>query len=273
MRISSIGSILLLFSFAHAGVERFLQPISFPLGDDSSTRKHTSAYFSTQQYAGSSTTLHASSSSFTLDRLKLETKLSDLLKHRYQVDGKVLAFLGREWNQLEVGSHFQIKIRDCNPEELSANMFVRFSLWDKGIKLGDYSMPLRLAHMQGVLFSKVPLSRGAKPSDDCFEVKDVDILKNHANSVPATANLSGYQIDANVKPGSPLKWNLLTKTTLVEKGEIVNVFASGNGIYVTMKGIALEPGVKDSIVRVKNISSEKEFRAKVLDGNSVKVHL
>ena len=40
-----------------------------------------------------------------------------------------------------------------------------------------------------------------------------------------------------------------------------------------MKGIALEPGVKDSIVRVKNISSEKEFRAKVLDGNSVKVHL
>jgi len=51
------------------------------------------------------------------------------------------------------------------------------------------------------------------------------------------------------------------------------VFASGNGIYVTMKGIALEPGVKDSTVRVKNISSEKEFRAKVLDGNSVKVHL
>ena len=53
---------------------------------------------------------------------------------------KFWLFVGREWNRLEVGSHFQIKIRDCNPEELSANMFVRFSLWDKGIKLGDYSM-------------------------------------------------------------------------------------------------------------------------------------
>jgi len=273
MRISCIGGILILFSFAQGGVERFLQPISLPIGDDSFTKKQTSAYFSTQQYAGSSTALHASKTSFVLNRPKLETKLSDLLKHRYQVDGKVLAFLGREWNQIEVGPNFQIKIRDCNPEELSANMFVRFSIWDKGIKLGDYSMPLRLAHMQGVLFSKIPLSRGGKPTDECFEVKEVDILKNHANSVPATANLSGYQIDTNVKPGNPLKWNLLSKTTLVEKGEIVNVFASGNGIYVTMKGIALEPGVKDSIVRVKNISSEKEFRAKVLDGNSVKVHL
>ena len=273
MRISSIGSIVLLFSFAHAGVERFLQPISLPLGGDSITRQQTSAYFSTQQYAGVSTTLQASKGSFNLDRSKLESKLSNLLKHRYQVEGKVLAFLGREWEQLEVGSHYQIKIRDCNPEELSANIFVRFSVWDKGTKLGDYSMPLRLAHMQGVLFSKVPLVRGGKPSEDCFEVREVDTLKNHANSVPATANLSGYQIDANVKPGNPLKWNLLSKTTLVEKGEVVNVFASGNGIYVTMKGIALEPGVKDSIVRVKNLSSNKEFHAKVLDGNSVKVHL
>ena len=40
-----------------------------------------------------------------------------------------------------------------------------------------------------------------------------------------------------------------------------------------MKGVALENGVKDSTVRVKNISSNKEFSAKVLDGNSVKVHL
>ena len=203
----------------------------------------------------------------------METKLSNLLKHRYQVDGKVLAFLGREWNRLEVGSHFQIKIRDCNPEELSANMFVRFSLWDKGTKLGDYSMPLRIAHMQGVLFSKVPLSEVENRQRIVLKSGKSILSKNHANSVPATANLSGYQIDANVKPGNPLKWNLLSKTTLVEKGEVVNVFASGNGIYVTMKGIALEPGVKDSIVRVKNISSNKEFRAKVLDGNSVKVHL
>jgi flagella basal body P-ring formation protein FlgA len=53
----------------------------------------------------------------------------------------------------------------------------------------------------------------------------------------------------------------------------VDVFASGNGIFVTMKGLALEDGVEGSFVRVKNLSSNKEFQAKVLSENSVKVHL
>jgi flagella basal body P-ring formation protein FlgA len=53
----------------------------------------------------------------------------------------------------------------------------------------------------------------------------------------------------------------------------VDVFAAGNGIYVSMKGMALEDGVEGSFVRVKNLSSDKEFHAKVLNENSVKVHL
>ena len=66
---------------------------------------------------------------------------------------------------------------------------------------------------------------------------------------------------------------LLSKATVIRKGQVVDVFASGNGIYVTMKGIALEDGLLDSSVRIKNISSDKEFQAKVLSENSVKVHL
>ena len=63
------------------------------------------------------------------------------------------------------------------------------------------------------------------------------------------------------------------KSYLGEKGQIVDVFASGNGIYVTMKGMALENGVAGGDVTVKNLSSKKEFQAKVLNENSVKVHL
>ena len=50
--------------------------------------------------------------------------------------------------------------------------------------------------------------------------------------------------------------------------------ASGNGIYVTMKGMALEDGVEGGLVKIKNLSSDKTFSyAKVLNENSVKVHL
>ena len=50
-------------------------------------------------------------------------------------------------------------------------------------------------------------------------------------------------------------------------------FASGNGIYISMKGMALENGVEGGIVKVRNLSSEKEFQAKVLNEKSVKVQL
>ena len=40
-----------------------------------------------------------------------------------------------------------------------------------------------------------------------------------------------------------------------------------------MKGMALEDGVEGGIVTIKNLSSKKEFPAKVLNQNSVKVHL
>ena len=53
----------------------------------------------------------------------------------------------------------------------------------------------------------------------------------------------------------------------------MDVFASGKGIYVTMKGMALEDGVEGGLVKIKNLSSDKTFHAKVLNENSVKVHL
>ena len=106
-----------------------------------------------------------------------------------------------------------------------------------------------------------------------FDKKPVDVLKKHAGTVPANINLKGYQLASNVKSNTPIKWNFLSKVTLVKKGQIVDVFASGNGIYVTMKGMALEDGVSGGNVTVKNLSSKKEFQAKALNENSVKVHL
>jgi flagella basal body P-ring formation protein FlgA len=85
--------------------------------------------------------------------------------------------------------------------------------------------------------------------------------------------VKGYQLSSNIKSNTPIKWNFLSKVTLVKKGQIVDVFASGNGIYVTMKGMALENGVAGGNVTVQNLSSDKKFQAKVLNENSVKVHL
>jgi len=142
-----------------------------------------------------------------------------------------------------------------------------------GLRLGFFSTPIKIMHLEDVYFTDKSISNGEKLSVHSLKSRKVDTLKQYANSVHAGAKLAGYEVSTQLRPDTPLKWNHLSKINLISKGKVVDVFASGNGIFVTMKGLALEDGVEGSFVRVRNLSSEKEFQAKVLSENSVKVHL
>lgn len=214
-----------------------------------------------------------SSKSITLDREILEKRLAESIAHRYQSSGNIVTFVTRKWKPVDVSSSFLMKISDCSPDELGSSMFVRFSIWDEGNLIGDFAEPLRVGQYIDVFFSKSPLIRGVRLDSTQLEKKPVDILKQYAGAVPANSKLNGYQLASNIKSNMPIKWNNLSKLNLVKKGQVVDVFASGNGIYVTMKGMALENGVEGGIVTVRNLSSDKKFQAKVLNENSVKVHL
>jgi flagella basal body P-ring formation protein FlgA len=116
-----------------------------------------------------------------------------------------------------------------------------------------------MAHFLEVFYSKAPLVRGTRLDSSNLSTRLVDVLKQHAGSVPYQSRLAGYQLDANLKANSPLKWSNLSKVVLVRKGQIVDVFASGNGIYVTMKGMPLDDGVEGGVVTVRNLSSDKKI--------------
>jgi len=273
MRFLFIPVVFFSYLSAWADVGRFLEPlqigpaspqVQYVVKSSALVAPHAPRPF--LQQAPVSTTV-------TIDRHLIESRLSDALAHRFQSSGKVAAFLTREWRKFAAGSNFIIKIKDCSPDELTSSSFVRFSLWDQGKLIGDFAEPVRLAHYVNVFFSKSPLLRGTRLNASALSSRPVDILKQHAGSVPSQSRLAGYQLSANIKADSPLKWSNLSKVTLVKKGQIVDVFASGNGIYVTMKGMALSDGVEGGVVNVRNLSSEKQFPAKVLNENSVKVHL
>ena len=276
MRFFSISSLFFVSTLC-ADVSRFIdETIDLPITEDSSviTLTKSSALISPHltdlDYRHS---ISSPSQTLKLNRELLETKLSESIAHRYQASGRIVAYLSREWNPVEVSSNFIVKILDCTPDEICSSTFVRFSIWDGGELIGNFSEPVRLSQFVDVFYSSKPLQRGVRLSSTQLNSKPVDILKKNIGSVPASSNINGYQLATNLKPNTPLKWNILSKVTLVRKGQVVDVFASGNGIYVTMKGMALENGVEGGLVTVRNLSSDKKFQAKVLNENSVKVHL
>ena len=254
------------------GVERFLTPIAIDQAKHN-TIKNKSGYVrdSFSNYQLDRTILENSRAD--IDSNAVQKMLSQAIKHRFQATGEITVQLSSEWVPVQVNNEAILKIKDASPDELSSSTFIRFSLWESGEEKGFYSLPVRVSQFKDVYVTARTISRGSKLDISDFKLQKVDVLKNHANSVPSSTNLSSYELDSSLQPNTPLKWNHLSKSKLITKGQVIDVYAAGNGIYVTMKGLALEDGQKDSFVKVRNLSSDKEFHAKVLSENSVKVSL
>ena len=62
--------------------------------------------------------------------------------------------------------------------------------------------------------TQILLYRAKKLHASDFSSRKVDVLKSHANSVPSSSNLSGYELQTNLTAGSPLKWSYLGKATV-----------------------------------------------------------
>ena len=275
MRIVSI--LLASFSLSallQADVTRLLPPLDLGALQPVRTAVTRSGFISSGPSIPSSYTASISKVKglVTLDAELLEKKIASVLSHRYQASGHVLARLSREWKPLNVPVDWEFKFQQSIPDELSANAFVRFSILSDGLDLGEWGYPVKCSQMVDVAVAKVPLNRGNRITPDLFSSSVMDALGSGANCVLSDARLNGYQVASSLKPGTVLKWSHLSKITLVRKGQVVNVFASGKGIFVEMKGQAMEDGVEGSFVRIRNISSNREFQAKVLNETSVKVY-
>ena len=261
-------------------VSRFLDPISIRPQvhkNGNYISQKASALISSSSYLKSKGSSYSAkeidSEPLTLSREILESKLGELLGYRYQASGRVVTYVTRQWKPIRLSGNFIIKIRDCMPDQLSSSTFVRFGIWDNGTCIGEFAEPVRVSHFINCYYTKNLSSRGSKLFNNNLLERPVDVLKQHVGAVPVGTDLKGYQLGVNLRENSVLKWSHLTKVALVKKGEVVDVFASGNGIYISMKGMALENGVEGGIVKVRNLSSDKEFQAKVLNEKSVKVQL
>ena len=275
MRIVSIlFASFSLSALLQADVTRLLPPLDLGALQPVRTAVTRSGFISSGPSIPSSYTASISKVKglVTLDAELLEKKIASALSHRYQASGHILARLSREWKPLNVPVDWEFKFQQSIPDELSANAFVRFSISSDGLDLGEWGYPVKCSQMVDVAVAKVPLNRGNRITPDLFSSSVMDALGSGANCVLSDARLNGYQVASSLKPGTVLKWSHLSKVTLVRKGQVVNVFASGKGIFVEMKGQAMEDGVEGSFVRIRNISSNREFQAKVLNETSVKVY-
>lgn len=64
---------------------------------------------------------------------------------------------------------------------------------------------------------------------------------------------------------------MIKSKVVLQPGTLVTLVASVNGVEVKMEGTTLQPGREGEIIRVRNNSSRRIIRARVIDATTVEV--
>jgi flagella basal body P-ring formation protein FlgA len=101
--------------------------------------------------------------------------------------------------------------------------------------------------------------------------KRLDVLREFVTPLTVDQDLQGFEVNQTVQSGRPITRREIVEKTVVRKGQLVDAVASEGGLNIRMRAIAVEGGPAGAVIRVRNIDSQKEFVAQVLNENQVQV--
>lgn len=115
------------------------------------------------------------------------------------------------------------------------------------------------------------LERGMLIEPDAVELVRLNLNQQPADVADGLDEVVGHRTKTRIEGGMTLRRSLIDIPPLVPKGKkVVAVFESG-GLKATASGISLDDGLKGEIVKVRNESSKKIIKARVISADEVEV--
>ena len=71
--------------------------------------------------------------------------------------------------------------------------------------------------------------------------------------------------------GRPLTCKDIALAPMVRKGAVVEVVAGDGNLSISMKGLAMGTGGMGDSITIRNLDTRKDFQARVVNRNSVRV--
>lgn len=145
---------------------------------------------------------------------------------------------------------------------------MRFAASCPGSVGSRQEVTLRAEISAEVLVATTSLSSGHTlvAEDLASERRDV------SNSPDAVSDLSiavGQALKRSLRPGQVLQRQMLAVPLLVRRGDTVRIVARSGPVEVSNAGEALENGHADDVIRVRNPSTGRVIRVRVIDRGSV----
>lgn len=205
----------------------------------------------------------AASTAGVVSREQLLTELTGQLTQRYQLRGELQLELLRPWAEPASGAAPAEVVIVTSPSRLSSSLLIQVRLVSGGRTLAEQTLSLKAQVFRDAFVSRTPQEREALFDPVQFDLRRVDVLRER--DVVAAGDCEGdYTFATSVGAGRLLTWRDLTRRALVRKGQLIEVAAVDGAMTITTQALAMENGAAGDSIRVRNVTSKKDFTACVV---------
>lgn len=210
-----------------------------------------------------------------LDEAELTALLADALQRKVVHDrGELELRLGRPWTPLSVPTEgLSLRFTELPPNGLAPTFVARFELLAGTQLLGTWQSVFRAKLFRDVLVTRAALRRGQAVQVADLATERRDVLQGRDTLSELPAGLSGLELAESLPAGAPLSTRSLQLSPVVRRGEVVEALVMDGTMSISLKVEALENGAPGQTVRVRNLTTRKEFRGKVRDEQTIVVSL
>ncbi len=140
-----------------------------------------------------------------------------------------------------------------------------------GVVEKNLSLRLNVDANADMVVAKRQLLVGTIITSDDIQLKREDLAKAGGHPVQNLEDAIGKKLRTTVRAGSPLKSSQLVAVPVIVSGQLVTIVAENSGIRITVSGKARSAGGIGDLIRVQNLTSNKEIPARILDASTVSI--
>jgi len=132
------------------------------------------------------------------------------------------------------------------------------------------------AHVQlfgHVLVSRHPLSKGHLIRKEDIELQRIELNGLRSNYLTHSKSAINNVLKRSINRGVIISVKILSKPTLINKGDTITILAKNNGFKISMKAIALSAGAKGDKIRARNVKTKKIVQGTVLNSQTILVSI
>jgi flagella basal body P-ring formation protein FlgA len=210
--------------------------------------------------------------SFAAETSNIELKLKDFIKRFYSEREDIYIKLNHIPDSLKGKSRVRhinfAKIPDSNGDGLCL-----VEVDEKAGRTKNVYVSFRVSNKKKLFVLKHSAQRGDTIRSDEIMVKEVYMTGSGTIYPLKIEDVAGKVLKRDLPAGTVIISQAIEDSFVVQRGDTVNIVAENKKLLIQAKGRTLEKGKIGDIIRVKNLTSNKEIVGRVAGSSTVKVDL